>query len=60
MAITFFRSIRLNRTEIINAEAEGPNMVKYDNDAESIQSGKDFFKIYGLITLGLIVLLVIS
>jgi trk system potassium uptake protein len=60
MAITFFQSLRLNRAEIVNAEAEGPNIVKYDNDKEAIQSGLDFFKAYGGITLICIILLIIS
>lgn len=60
MAITFFQAIRLNRSEVINAEAEGPNLVKYESDQEAIQSGRDFFKTYGLITLLCVVLLTIS
>lgn len=38
MAMTFFRRILLNRSEVVNAEAEGPNIVLYDNDEEAIQS----------------------
>lgn len=60
MAITFFRSLRINRTEIVNAEAEGPNLVKYDSDNEAIASGLDFFKTYGLITILCTILLIIS
>ena len=60
IAVTFFQSLRINREEIVNAESDWPNIVKYDDDYEAIQSGYDFFKIYSLMTILLIVLLFVS
>jgi trk system potassium uptake protein TrkH len=60
MTITFIRSLGINRSEVINAESEGPHIVHYDDEKEAIASGFAFFKVYALLTLVLIVALTIS
>ncbi len=60
MTITFLRSLGINRSEVINAESEGPHIVHYDNEKEAVSSGRNFFKVYSILTIALIVLLIIS
>jgi Trk-type K+ transport system membrane component len=60
ITITFLRSLAINRSEVINAEAEGPHIVHYDDEKEAIGSGFAFFKVYVLLTVILVVLLALS
>ena len=60
MTITFLRSLGINRSEVINAESEGPHIVHYDDEKEAIWSGFSFLKIYFLLIFILIFLLILS
>ncbi len=60
MTITVLRSLGINRSEVINAESEGPHIVHYHNEQEAIGSGFAFLKVYMLLTVVLIILLVLS
>jgi trk system potassium uptake protein len=60
LAITLIRRFSVTKGNIINAEAETPNLVEFENESEASESGFDFLKIYTLLTLVLFVLLVIS
>ncbi len=59
-AITLLRSFRWRRETIINAEAEGPNYVRFLSEDEARTAGFDFLKIFGLLTVILAVSLFIS
>ena len=60
MTITVLRSLGINRSEVINAESEGPHIVHYHDEKEAIGSGFAFLKVYILLTVVLIVCLFIS
>jgi len=60
LAVTIWRHFRFKRETIMNSEAEGPNYVHYDSEKEAITAGVYFLKTYGLITLILVILLIIS
>lgn len=59
-ALTLLRSFRWKRETIINAEAEGPNYVRFLSEDEARTAGFDFLKVFGLLTFILAVSLFIS
>lgn len=60
LAVTLWKAFAFRRAYIINAEAEGPNIVEFDTEKEALQSGYDFLKAYILLTIILITLLAFS
>ena len=59
-ALTILRSFRWKRETVINAEAEGPNYVKFLSEGDARTAGIDFLKIFGLLTVILAGLLFVS
>jgi trk system potassium uptake protein TrkH len=59
-ALTILRSFRWKRETVINAEAEGPNYVKFLSEDDARTAGIDFLKIFGLLTVVLAGLLFVS
>ena len=60
LAVSLWKRFSTSRTEIINSEVEGPSMIEFHSEKDAMTSGKDFLKVYGLITLILATLLFIS
>lgn len=60
LAVTLWKNFAFRRAPIINSEAESPNHVEFKDEKEALQSGYDFLKAYGLLTIVLIVLLYVS
>lgn len=60
MSLIIIKNVKFNREILINNESEGPNYTTFDNDKDVVVAGYDFFKIYGLITLALVILLIYS
>ncbi|MEM1312032.1 MAG: potassium transporter TrkG [Patescibacteria group bacterium] len=60
LAITLIRKFVVRKGNLINAEAETPNFVEFDDEKEAFDSGISFLKIYSLLTGILFVLLLIS
>ncbi len=52
-AITLLRSFRWKRETVINAEAEGPNYVRFLSEDDARTAGFDFLKIFGVLTIAL-------
>lgn len=59
-AITLLRSFRWKRETIINAEAEGPNYVRFLSEDDARLAGFDFIKIFSVLTVILAVSLFVS
>lgn len=59
-AVTLLRSFRWKRETVINAEAEGPNYVRFLSEDDARTAGFDFLKVFGLLTGIMTVLLIIS
>lgn len=60
LAVTLCSRFRARRAAIINAEAEGPNIMHFNSEEEARNAGFDFLKIYLLLTGIMISLLVIA
>lgn len=60
LAITILNKFAVKKGNIINSEAETPNIVEFKNDKEAETSGWDFLKIYSLLTVILLLLLLVS
>lgn len=60
LAVTLCSRFRAKRESIINAEAEGPNVMHFNSEQEARNAGFDFLKIYLLLTGIMISLLVIA
>jgi len=60
MAVTLWRGFFTRRAEIINAEAESPQIIYFKNDKDARIFGYDFLKTYGLMSLICFSLLSIS
>ncbi len=60
MAILLIKNIRFNREIVVNSESEGPNYTTFEKDSDVETAGKDFLKVYGLITIVLCILLLFS
>ncbi len=50
LAVTLLVGFRARREAIINGEAEGPNIMRFNTEAEARSAGFDFLKIYLLLT----------
>ncbi len=59
-ALTLLRSFRWKRETVINAEAEGPNYIRFLSEHEARAAGFDFLKVFGLLTVVLAILLFAS
>jgi trk system potassium uptake protein TrkH len=60
LGMTVWKSFGFKRGPIINAEAESPNHVDFDTEADAIKSGVDFLRAYSLLSGIMFALLLIS
>ncbi|MDQ7020922.1 MAG: potassium transporter TrkG [Candidatus Dojkabacteria bacterium] len=60
MTITLLNNFKYSRFNLINAEVESPEATEFKDEHEARNSGFDFIKTYGLLTLIMIVLMLIS
>lgn len=59
-AVTLLKGFKWKRETVINAEAEGPNYVRFLSEDDARLAGIDFLKVFGLLTVLLAGLLSIS
>ena len=60
LAMTLWKHFTVNRSHVINAESETPNLVLFKQEEDAQAAGRDFLKIYILLTLILVLLLCLS